>query len=175
MGIHSLLLARLLGFVSLLLISVSAPAFASQDKAQLVLENSNEAPLSLSTLNIETAQLLEWHILHSTSKAHTRTVLMSLVYASLAEGAKGRCAAGEEHILLWAKINPLNTVENTQSVVYSSCLLSLEIVTPNDLIPPLKPADVKDGIKLISVDLSSETQRVIEYAMDKPHAGLTTR
>ena len=169
--------------VFIVLLSASNKILAENNSEQL------NALIKSKTLNIKTdnhgvfiihfddikvsnAQLLDWELLHSAEKNKFYYLFMSMVYSSKPKGVGGRCSVGEEHILLWLKLNDQRKVLQVQQVAYSSCLMSLEIENPVGLMPPLGSKDILDNLKLVSEYINAAELQIVQYDKSKPDKGL---
>ena len=108
--------------------------------------------------------------LHVSQQAGRLYMLMSVGRASRPGATSGRCAAGEEHDLVWLAFDASRTLVNHALEPYQSCLSGLELVHPP--APMLRPEDV-NGTRLdVGVmDLDGE-ERHLFYDTTAPSRGI---
>ncbi|RDH84100.1 MAG: hypothetical protein DIZ80_08180 [endosymbiont of Galathealinum brachiosum] len=150
--------------------SVEIPRLKQVEPAAEI--RAGSVDLHFDRLNISTDGLMGWELLHSSVDSAAHYLLISLIYSSLPEGGRGRCSAGEEHSLIWIRLNENHEIKNSKEVVYSSCLLGLEIDQPEGLVPPLRKQDLTNGLRLESSYISSDVLLRIRYEITRPGDGL---
>lgn len=108
--------------------------------------------------------------LHVSQQAERLYVLLSVGRASRPGAPSGRCAAGEEHDLVWLAFDASRTLVDHAREAYQSCLSGLEMTHPP--APMLWPEDV-DGTRLdVGVMTHDGEERHLHYDTSAPSRGI---
>jgi len=111
-------------------------------------------------------------LLNATKKNKKLYLLLNIYFSSRPTKSVGRCAAGEEHYLLWIELDESRHLSKATEQIYSSCLFSLEIDKPINTYPPITIDALINTTPLTIIHTFNDNIREISYDVTEPENGL---